>query len=192
MQKNLEDSALALGEQWVWVPFEVDKRFDGMRVDQYLAQRLVAYSRSRVQKILDECRVVLQDRPIKSSARIKTGDKLLIAYPRRPEPPLDPAAALPVLYEDEVLVVVDKPAMLLSHPTDKVVSHTVLGVMRQARPDLQKLFLLHRLDRETSGVLTLAKTSEAARRWSQQMEARTIRKEYLAMVHGVPSWPQAA
>ena len=101
---------------WVWVPFEVDKKFDGYRLDRFLAERLVGYSRSRVQKILAEARVHKGGRTSKSNQRVKKGDKIEIAYLRQPEKPLAPAAALPVLYEDEHLLIVNKPADLLSKP----------------------------------------------------------------------------
>jgi 23S rRNA pseudouridine1911/1915/1917 synthase len=171
---------------WVWVPFEVDKRFDGDRVDQFLARRLTAYSRSRVQKILQESRVLRGVQPMKASSRVRGGDRILIAYPRRPEAPLAPDASLPVLFEDEALLIVNKPADLLSHPTDKIERHTVLGVLRHSRPDLKAVHLLHRLDRETSGVLALAKSRAAARNWTEMMEQRRVKKEYLAVVQGKP------
>ncbi len=169
---------------WVWVPFEVDRRYDGLRVDGYLAKRLVGYSRGRVQKILKEARVLRGPQVLKPSARVHGGDRLLIAYPRRPEAPLAPDARIPVLFEDDALVVVNKPADLLSHPTDKIHQHTVLGVLRHCRPDLGRLHLLHRLDRETSGVLALAKSPGSARAWTEAMEDHQIRKEYMALVVG--------
>lgn len=173
-----------LAQTWVWVPFEVEKQFDGYRIDRFLARRLQSYSRSEVQKILEGARVVKRGRPVRASSKVRAGDKIQIAYLRRPEPPLAEDAALPVLYEDEDLLVVNKPAGLLSHPTDKIVSNTVLGVLRHSRRDLKKLHLLHRLDRETSGVLTLAKNPEAARRWASAMEAHQMQKEYLTVVQG--------
>jgi RluA family pseudouridine synthase len=118
---------------------------------------------------------------------VHTGEKIQIAYLRRAEAPLEAEASLPILYEDADLIIVNKPGNLLSHPTDKIVGHTVLGVLRHCRPDLPKLHLLHRLDRETSGVLALAKNSKAAKIWTRHMEAHRIRKEYLAVVHGAVS-----
>ena len=183
-------------ETWVWVPFEVEKQFDGYRIDRFLARRLHSYSRNEVQKILENSRVVKEGRPVRASSKVRMGDKVQIAYLRRPEPPLAEDAALPVLYEDDDLLVVNKPAGLLSHPTDKIVSNTVLGVLRHSRKDIQKLHLLHRLDRETSGVLTLAKNPKAARLWTSAMEAHQMQKEYLAIVRGclslgegVIDWP---
>ena len=172
------------GERWVWVPFEVDKKFDGYRIDRFLTQRLVGYSRSKIQTILEEARVLKGDRPAKANTKVRTGEKIQIAYLRRPEKPLDAGAALPILFEDADLIIVDKPTDLLSHPTDKIVNHTVLGILRHARPDLGKLHLLHRLDRETSGVIALAKNPQTARIWTRHMEAHEIQKEYIAIVRG--------
>ena len=181
---------------WVWVPFEVDKKFDGYRVDRFLAQRLAGYTRTKLQKILAECRVMRDGRVMRASAKVRGADKILIAYPRRPEEPLNSDHKVPALFEDDHVLVVDKPAGLLSHPTDKIVEHTVLGYLRHSRKDLANIHLLHRLDRETSGVLALAKTTEAARRWTRAMAAHRIRKEYLALVRGIPkphsgviAWP---
>src|SRR5260370_2476000 len=82
------------------------------------------------------------------------------------------------------MIVVNKPGALLSRPTHKIVDHTVLGLLRRCRQDLPKLHLLHRLDRETSGVIALAKNSQAARSWTRHMEAHRIHKEYIAIVRG--------
>jgi 23S rRNA pseudouridine1911/1915/1917 synthase len=178
---------LPRGEAWVWVPFEVDKKFDGYRIDRFLTQRLAGYSRSKIQGILAEARVLKEDHPAKANTRVRSGDKIQIAYLRRPEAPLAPNAALPILFEDADLLVANKPGDLLSHPTDKVVENTVLGLLRHCRPDLPKLHLLHRLDRETSGVIALAKNAKTARAWTRHMEAHRIQKEYIAIVRGIVS-----
>jgi len=174
-------------ERWVWVPFEVDKKFDGYRIDRFLAQRLTGYSRSKVQSILSEARVLKKGRTAKANSKVCTGDKIQIAYLRRPEKALASDASIPILFEDDDLIIVNKPADLLSHPTDKIVDNTVLGILRYSRPDLPKLHLLHRLDRETSGVIALAKNVKAARAWTRHMEAHRIHKEYVAIVHGLVS-----
>jgi 23S rRNA pseudouridine1911/1915/1917 synthase len=171
---------------WVWVPFSVDSQYDGMRVDRFLSQRLAAYSRSRVQGMLVDARIVRDNRPLKPSAKVRGGERIMIAYPRRMEPPLSDDLTLPILYEDDHLIVINKPANMLSHPTDKILNNTVLAVLRKVRPDLSRVHLLHRLDRDTSGVLALGKTVKAARLWSEQMERREIHKRYLALVRGIP------
>jgi 23S rRNA pseudouridine1911/1915/1917 synthase len=173
--------------RWVWVPFEVDKKYDGYRIDRFLAQRLAGYSRSKVQGILAAARVLKEKKPAKANTKVHTGEKVEIAYLRRPEAPLGAETSIPILYEDADLLIVNKPDDLLSHPTDKIVDHTVLGVLRHCRPDLPNLHLLHRLDRETSGVIALAKNPTAARSWTRHMEAHRIHKEYIAVVRGAVS-----
>ncbi|MFA5976205.1 MAG: RluA family pseudouridine synthase [Elusimicrobiota bacterium] len=175
-----------MDERWIQVPFEVDKKFDGFRIDQFLSQRLIGYSRNKVQKILTESRVMKAGRLAKPNTRVNTGDHITIAYLRRPETPPPVDRTIPILFEDEHLLVVNKPSGVLSHPTDKIVMNTVMAILRRDRPDLPKLHLLHRLDRETSGVLALAKSALAARRWTAAMEKHRIQKEYLALVRGVP------
>src|SRR5437016_9518960 len=91
-------------ERWVWVPFEVDKKFDGYRIDRFLTQRLAGYSRNRVQGILAAARVLKGDRPAKANTRVRTGEKVTIAYWRRPEAALPASASVPILYEDDDLL----------------------------------------------------------------------------------------
>jgi 23S rRNA pseudouridine1911/1915/1917 synthase len=105
---------------------------------------------------------------------------------RRPEIAPSLETIIPILFEDDCLVIVNKPSNVLSHPTDKILMNTVLAILRRDRSDLPKLHLLHRLDRETSGVLVLAKDVTTAQRWTQAMEKHHIQKEYLALVRGVP------
>lgn len=170
---------------WVWVPFQVDKKFDGYRIDRFLAGRLESYSRTQIQKILEEARVTKAGRPTRASAKVKTGEIVEVAYLRKPEEPLTEDQSLPILFEDDDLLIINKPANLLSHPTDKTVLHTVTGILKHQRKGLPPVHLLHRLDRETSGVLALAKNATAARRWTKAMESHLVQKEYLAIICGV-------
>ena len=99
---------MSTGERWVWVPFEVDKKYDGYRIDRFLTQRLMGYSRSKIQGILAEARVLKENRPAKPNTKVRSGDKIQIAYLRRPEAPLAADAALPILFEDADLLIVNK------------------------------------------------------------------------------------
>ncbi|MBI5240612.1 MAG: RluA family pseudouridine synthase [Elusimicrobia bacterium] len=171
---------------WVEVPFEVQKPQDGLRLDSYLASRLHRYSRSQVQRLIEAGRVFLRGRTAKPAARVAAGETVLIRYPRHEERPC-PHAELPVLHEDGVLLAVDKPAPLLCHPTDKIQNNTVTSVLKRQFPG-QRLHLAHRLDRETSGVLLLAKDPRTARELAALFIGRQVRKEYLALVSGEVSW----
>lgn len=170
----------------VEVPFEVQKPHDGWRVDRYLAVRLHKYSRAQVQKLIDEGKVWLRGRAVKASASVRDGDLVLIRYPKRDDPPAS-VDALAVLYEDEHLLAVDKPAGVLSHPTDKILRNAATSIVKLQFP-AQKLHLLHRLDRETSGVLLFAKSSEIARLLGDAFFERRVEKEYVAAVAGRVTW----
>lgn len=173
-------------EPWVEVPFEVQKPQAGLRVDRYLTLRLHRYSRSSVRRLIDSGQVFLRGRPVKPAARVAAGETVLIRYPRRQEGPCR-HQALPILYEDDDLLAVDKPGDLLSHPTDKVVANSATSVLRRQFRGL-RLHLLHRLDRETSGVLLLAKNPKSARALTEQFSHGMIRKEYLAIARGRFPW----
>lgn len=175
----------AVTDAWVEVPFRVLKEHGGLRLDAFLAARLHGYSRARVQRLIDEGLVSLPARDAKASARLAEGQTVLIRYPRTAEPPLK-HETLPLLHLDDSLAVVDKPGGVLSHPTDKVLNNTVTSIL--TRQLGRKVFLAHRLDRETSGALVLALDPECARSLYEQFVGRSVRKEYLAVVHGDVSW----
>jgi 23S rRNA pseudouridine1911/1915/1917 synthase len=164
----------------------VQKEQDGLRLDSYLAARLHRYSRNQVQNLIAAGRVHLAGRPVKSASRVAAGETVLIRYPRHEELPC-PHVELPVLHEDEFLLAVDKPAQLLVHPTDRIQNNTVTSILKRQFPD-QRLCLLHRLDRETSGVLLLAKGQKMARKLAAHFTQRRVHKEYLALVFGRVAW----
>ena len=138
-----------------------------------------------MQKLIDDGRVSLGGRGVKSSVRLAEGQTVLIRYPRTAEPPV-PHEVMPILYQDDAFVVIDKPGGTLSHPTDKILHNTVTTIL--ARQLGRKVFLAHRLDRETSGAQVLALDADAARSLYEQFLGRAVRKEYLAVVFGEISW----
>ncbi|MBI4348463.1 MAG: RluA family pseudouridine synthase [Elusimicrobia bacterium] len=166
---------------WIDVRFEVPGDHAGARVDAYLARRLRRYSRAEVQRLILEGRVSLRGRAVKAAARIGPGDRIVVRYPRREEPPPS-HARLDVLHEDRWLVAVAKPGGVLSHPTDKIVRGAATSILREQLG--QRLHLAHRLDRETSGVLLLAKDPETARALTERFTERRVRKDYLALARG--------
>jgi 23S rRNA pseudouridine1911/1915/1917 synthase len=178
-------SPAAPAQEWIEVPFRVLKEHDGMRLDAYLVVRLNKQTRARVQKIIDEGLVTLRGRTAKASSRVAWDETVLIRYPRTAEPPV-PHAVMPILFQDDACVVINKPGGTLSHPTDKILHNTVTSIL--ARQLDRKVFLAHRLDRETSGALVLALDSDGARALYEQFMGRTIKKEYLAVVFGAVAW----
>lgn len=156
--------------------------FSGSRLDVYLAARLHRHSRAKVQGLISAGRVYFRGKPAKPAARVLAGERIIIRYPAGTDAPAR-HASLEVLYEDEELLAVNKPGDVLSHPTDKAANNSVTVILSKQFPQ-GRHFLAHRLDRETSGVLLLAKSSTAAARLQEQFAGRRIKKEYWAIVSG--------
>lgn len=163
----------------------------GKRLDLFLSEQLSDVSRSRLQRLIREGYVLLNGRPSKPAVRLKEGDLVRLLLPE-PEPlELEPEALpLDVLYEDEEILVVDKPPGMLVHPTSRVRRGTLVnallyrcwhlkGVEGGLRPGI-----VHRLDKGTSGVMVVAKTERAHRSLMEQFRKREVEKGYLALVYG--------
>lgn len=171
---------------WIEVPFRALKEHGGLRLDSFLAARLgKKYSRAAVQKLIDDGLVSRAARPVKASARVSEGETVLIRYRRATEPPV-PHESMPILFQDERIVVISKPGGTLSHPTDKVLHNTVTHLLSKQLG--RKVYLAHRLDRETSGTMVLALDVDAARGLYEQFVAHGVQKEYLAIVFGAAAW----
>jgi 23S rRNA pseudouridine1911/1915/1917 synthase len=170
--------------------FEVDH--DGMRLDRFLADRVAALSRSHLQRLIHEGRATVDGVEAKPSLRLDVGQHVTLELP-----PLAPAVlsgediAVPVIYEDDTIVVVDKPAGMVVHPGHGVSSGTLVNALLARYPEMQAFEesvrpgIVHRLDKGTSGVMVVARTPEAQRRLLRQFADRTVKKTYLALVHGV-------
>lgn len=179
-------STMTQEDEWIDVPFRVLKEHDGRRLDAFLAERLgKKYSRAAVQKLIDDGLVSRATRPVKAAARVGEGETVHIRYRRVAEPPV-PHETMPVLYQDDAIVVISKPGGTLSHPTDKVLHNTVTHIL--AKQLGKKVYLAHRLDRETSGTMVLALGVDAARSLYEQFVAHGVKKEYLAVVFGAVDW----
>jgi len=171
-----------------WI--EVDAESGGQRIDNYLARLLKGVPKSHLYRILRSGEVRINGHRAEASTRLAAGDRLRIPPIRvAARPPSQgvpaPVAArpLPVLLEDEYLLAVDKPAGLAVHGGSGV-SHGVIERLRAERPDSRFLELVHRLDRDTSGVLLLAKKRSALTDLHAQMREGRTDKRYLALVHG--------
>ena len=165
-----------------------------LRLDHYLKLRLPRYSRQELQGYVRDGAVVRlmhtgELLTLKAASRVHPG--YVIRLRRPPPPPADPASApkqeLTILYEDEALLVVDKPAGMLVHPAGVRLDGTVIGLLREQYGNFQ-LDLAHRLDRETSGLLLLTRHPEASRRMKTAFKRRQVHKKYQAVVRGKPAW----
>ena len=173
----------------------IDENTHGLRLDQFLKQTYPHFSRAKLQKFIANGRIELRRERafisptnLRASAVVMMGDEVVVHSPRGVEPPVD--FDFSVLYEDDALLVVNKPGNLPVHPSGRYLFHTLLMRLRQERADEiagsgVDYHLVHRIDRETSGVLCLAKGSKAAAEMVRQFRERFVEKSYLALVEGL-------
>ncbi|MEZ4299596.1 MAG: RluA family pseudouridine synthase [Polyangiaceae bacterium] len=157
----------------------------GMRLDRFVQSQLRRTSRTRTQAILKLGAFSPEAKPLKANDRVRAEQAILLWRPPWDE---DPGPAdMPILFEDDHLIAVSKPAGMVVHPTARYHASTVVKRLEARRPG-ERVFPAHRLDRETSGVLLLSRTPEADRRVKVQFEARdTVEKRYLAIAWGRPT-----
>jgi 23S rRNA pseudouridine1911/1915/1917 synthase len=172
----------------------VDERGAGARLDRFLAERLPALSRARLQALIEAGRVRVDGRAAKAAARLRPGQEISVSVPAaEPARPRPEAIPLAVVHEDAHLLVVDKPAGLVVHPGAGRASGTLVNALLHHVHDLSGVGgvlrpgIVHRLDRGTSGLMVVAKDDQTHRALARQFADRLVEKEYLAVVLGVPA-----
>ena len=170
---------------------EIGEDHEGQRIDNFLAGQLKGVPKSHIYRILRSGEVRVNKKRVDQTYRLQRGDQLRIPPVRVAEPQQRdyvPALEFPILYEDDALLVVDKPSGVAVHGGSGV-SFGVIEQLRSARPQAKFLELVHRLDRETSGVLLLAKKRSMLIALHEQLRAGEMDKRYLALVIG--KWKNA-
>jgi len=165
----------------------------GLRFDQALARMFPEHSRSRLQAWVREGRITLDSAGVDVKHKVWGGESVRIApgvveEAAEPTAPRPEAIPLSVVHEDDALLVIDKPAGLVVHPGSGNRAGTLLNAILHHAPGcaaLPRAGIVHRLDKDTSGLLVVAKTHEAQTDLVRQLQARTVGREYLAVVHGV-------
>jgi 23S rRNA pseudouridine1911/1915/1917 synthase len=164
---------------------------EGIRLDRFLAAVLPNHSRSQIQRLIKEGLIQVAGRDTKANQPVKAGQAIEIDLPA----PLDPtprpeALPLPILYQDEDLIIVDKPAGMVVHPAAGHSSGTLVNALLHHIDDLSGIGgerrpgIVHRLDRGTSGLMVVAKHDSAHAELSRQFHDREVEKEYVALVWG--------
>ena len=165
---------------------EVSDDEAGQRIDNYLLARLKGVPKSHVYRILRSGEVRINSRRVEASQKVAAGDRIRIPPVRmaeRGEEVPAPHFKLPILYEDDALVAIDKPSGIAVHGGSGV-AHGVIESLRSMRPQARFLELVHRLDRETSGVLLVAKKRASLVALHEMMRTRAMDKRYLVGVEG--------
>ena len=162
----------------------------GRRLDQVLAELLPQHSRNRLQGWVRDACVLVDGKPeTEPKRKMMGGEKLVVSEPTdiRNQPELPEDIPLDVVFEDETLLVINKPAGLVVHPGSGNWSGTLLNALLHHLPgnnEIPRAGIVHRLDKDTSGLLVVAKTLEAQTDLVRQLQARTVRRQYLALVAG--------
>jgi 23S rRNA pseudouridine1911/1915/1917 synthase len=179
--------------------FTIDPGQTLLRIDKYLASRIENTSRTRIQNAADAGNILVNDKPVKPNYRIKPGDLIQIVLPMPPrEVELLPEnIPLNIVYEDDHVIVVNKEAGMVVHPAYGNYTGTLVNALMWHFRDLP-LFssgelrpgLVHRIDKDTSGILVLAKNELSLNRLSKQFYDRTTDRKYVALVWGVPDPPE--
>ncbi|MDH7490272.1 MAG: RluA family pseudouridine synthase [Anaerolineae bacterium] len=168
----------------------------GVRVDKYVAEAVPDLSRAAVQRLIDEGRILVNGAVVKASYRLEPGDAISVEIP----PPVDVSIApepipLDIVYEDADILVVNKPAGMVVHPAFGHASGTLVNAVLAHCPDLAGVGgelrpgIVHRLDKDTSGLIVVAKGDVALRDLQAQFKGREVQKVYLALVEGHVSPP---
>ena len=158
------------------------------RLDQVLAKLMPDYSRTQIQAWIENGQVLINGNPAKAKLKVKGGETASIEATIKPQPEwLAQDIPLPIVYEDEALIIINKPAGMVVHPGAGNADCTLLNALLHHLPALQTLpraGILHRLDKDTSGLLVIAKTAPALKHLSHQLKKRTLLREYQAIVYG--------
>ena len=197
MNQKLAEEAIVrpdgIPEDAILRVLRVPAELAGMRLDRFVQSQLRGTSRTRARAIVKRGAYSVQGRARRPSERVRADER--IALWRLPFEDTEGQAPLPVLYEDAHLLVIDKPPLVTVHPTARYHQNTVIKRLQAERPG-EFLALIHRLDRETSGILLLARSLDAERAFKRKLEERSlsqqsdeqrgVEKIYLAVTRGVP------
>jgi 23S rRNA pseudouridine1911/1915/1917 synthase len=164
------------------------------RLDRYLSQALSDVSRSRIQQLIEQGHVQVNDKICTSKKiNLKTGDRITLEIPTiQPLEVIAENIPLDILYEDDELIILNKPAGLVVHPAPGHPDGTLVNAILAHCPNLpgiggvQRPGIVHRLDKDTTGAIAIAKTDLAYQHLQAQLQAKTARREYLGLIYGVP------
>ncbi|MCC6308971.1 MAG: RluA family pseudouridine synthase [Chitinophagaceae bacterium] len=195
LQQNEADNTENSEELYERFSITIDKGQEPLRIDKFLSNRIEGATRNKLQQAINLGMVLVNGSAVKSNYKIKPGDAVIIYSDMSPEETdiMPEKIDLQIVYEDESLMVINKPAGMVVHPGSGNYSGTLLnGVafyLQQKLPDiteavLPRFGLVHRIDKNTSGLLVLAKTHKAMRHLAKQFFDHSVKRQYLALVWG--------
>lgn len=172
--------------------FSIDRNTEGQRIDRYLSDELEDRSRSYIQKIMKEGYVKVNQKPVKSNYRLSFGDSVEVTLPEAKEPDIVPEnIPLDILYEDQDIIMINKPKQMVVHPAPGHYSGTLVNALMYHCGDelsgingCMRPGIVHRIDMDTTGSLVVCKNDKTHQSLSEQLKVHSIRRIYVAIVHG--------
>jgi len=162
----------------------------GIRLDSYLAKTFPQFSRAYLQKLIEQGNILVNQRKAKASRKLAGEDRITIEFPPSPDLPKAESIPLNIIYEDNEIIVVNKPAGLTIHPAPWHPDHTLVNAILAHCPGLEggggleRPGIVHRLDKDTSGLIVVAKNESARVSLTNQFKGKTVTKSYLVLVNG--------
>ncbi|MBA2737706.1 MAG: RluA family pseudouridine synthase [Pyrinomonadaceae bacterium] len=186
-----------MSEEIINLSFQIAESDSGKRLDAFLCEKIENWSRSRLQRLIDDGDVSVNEKQSKSSYKLRPNDEIEVELAELPAAAFEPEnIALDIIYEDAHLAVINKPSGMVVHPGAGVSGGTLANAIayRFTIKDSEfgiendsirnRIGIVHRLDKDTSGLIVVAKTQEILEALSEQFRARSVFKSYVALVHG--------
>ena len=179
-----------MSERRIELQADENARTDLARLDKFLAGRIPELSRSAAQRLIDAGQVTVDGEPVKASYKVRAGDQVVALLPVEESRPLLPEAIpLDIVYEDQALIVVNKAAGMVVHPAPGHPGGTLVNALLDHCPELtasggDRPGIVHRLDRDTSGLILAAKSEKVRRALQRQFKDRQVHKAYAALLEG--------
>jgi 23S rRNA pseudouridine1911/1915/1917 synthase len=170
--------------------FQFNSPVPDIRLDKYLTQVLPQFSRAYLQRLIEQGYVLVNGQKAKASQKLNKVDRITVELPSLPTAPVAEPIPLTIIYEDDDVLVMDKPAGLTVHPAPGHPSHTLVNAVLAHCPGLamgnepMRPGLVHRLDKDTSGLMVIAKNDFAREYLAAQFKSRTVTKVYLVLIKG--------
>ncbi|MDD3853113.1 MAG: RluA family pseudouridine synthase [Syntrophomonadaceae bacterium] len=172
--------------------FLITQEAEGERLDIFLADKMEGMSRSTIKSLIDDDMVKVDGVNKRPSYRLKSGEEVLALIPQVRQIELEPQdIALEIIYQDNHIAIINKPVGMVVHPAHGNWDNTLVNALLYHIKDLSGINgelrpgIVHRLDKDTSGVMVVAKTDQALRSLSNQIKEHSINREYTALVHGI-------
>jgi 23S rRNA pseudouridine1911/1915/1917 synthase len=187
----MDEEGMELSEQEQRLEFIVAKEYNGNRIDKYLSGIQTELSRSYIQKLLEEGRILLEDKPVKANYKIKTGQSIIISLPEPEETEIVPEdLAIDIIYEDKDIIIINKQKGMVVHPAAGHPRGTLVNaLLYHCKGELSGINgvlrpgIVHRIDRDTTGVIVACKNDRAHQFIAEQLKVHSITRKYRAIVY---------